>query len=121
MPAQLTRLALILHALDGSAGSTVSAETLARACDLIDYHKAHARRVYQHLSEQRRDGKLTILKALRERGPMKQGTILHEVFQRNVPASLVTVWLEELEEAGLVRHDVPKGEQGRPPTIWSAC
>jgi hypothetical protein len=120
MPAQLARLALILHAVESPDSCEISEDTLARACDLIDYHKAHARLVYKHLGEQRRDGKLTILKALKEGGPLKQWDILGDVFKRNVSASLVTTWLEELEEAGLVTREIRQGGTGRPATIWTA-
>src|SRR5207245_2185588 len=89
MPAQLARLALILHATGETAGGEVSAETLGAAADLIDYFKAHARRVYQLLGEQRRDGKLTILQALKERGPLNKRAILHDVFKRNASAGLI--------------------------------
>ena len=120
MPAQLARLALILHALRTKpVEDEVSTETLGAAADLIDYFKAHARRAYRHLARQRRDLVTAILAALKEHGPMKQSDLLHDVFKRNVPAERLRATLESLEEAGLVVREVLR-EPGRPPaTVWA--
>src|SRR5262249_32984346 len=118
LPAQLARLALILHALGDPRSDQVSAETLARAADLLDYFQAHARRAYQHLVQVRRDLATRILPALRERGPLTT-TELHEVLQRNVTAERLRTTLENLEEAGLVQRETQQGEgRGRPATVW---
>jgi len=41
------------------------------------------------LGKQRRDLLITVLKALKEQGPMNQRAILHDVFKRNVPAERI--------------------------------
>ena len=64
---------------------------------------------------------MTLLQALKERGPLNQRAILHDVFQRNVSAEWLRSALEDLEESGLVTRDVRPGETGRPATIWAAA
>ena len=64
---------------------------------------------------------MTLLQALKARGPLNQRAILHDVFQRNVSAEWLRSALEDLEESGLVTRDVRPGETGRPATVWAAA
>src|SRR5262249_41485340 len=104
MPAQLARLALILHMLHDAGADEASRDTLARRADLVDYCKAHARKVYRHLGRQRRSLVLRVLQAIKEGGDVPQHVLTREVFQRNVTAEHVRAALAELEEAGLIRQ-----------------
>ena len=88
-----------MHREPGAAvvDSKVSVEALNAAITLIDYFKAHARRVYRHQEAQRHQQRRArevsseprdlrrekVLRALREQGRMTQSTILRDVFKRN--------------------------------------
>jgi hypothetical protein len=138
MPAQLLRLALVLHACLACATPAAPAapaaraaelvpdlmgeQTLAAAADLIDYFKAHARRAYRRIRRERRNVALRVLQALRTHGEMNQRALLHDVLKRNVSADELREALEELEEVGLVaRREQPSAETGgRPATLWRA-
>jgi hypothetical protein len=118
-PAQLLRLALILHALrePHPAKVAVAAPTLAAAMDLLAYFASHARRVYQHLGHQHRGMALKVLQALKEHGERSQSELLHQVFHGHGGERLRRT-LEDLLEAGLVQRAMKLGTGGRSATLW---
>jgi hypothetical protein len=124
MPGHLARLVLILHTVEGvteengDVADEIAADPLGDAADLIDYFKAHARRVYRILARARRDLAFVILAALRDRGPLSGTAIYREVLHSNYSAERIKTILETLEEAGLVTHERQQGETGRPATVW---
>jgi hypothetical protein len=133
LPSQLARLALILHVVTKVASCPADASsealkqavlvplsqtTLGAAMDVLEYFKAHARRVYAELGQQQHGMAVRILQALQERGPCKQSVLLHEVFHGHGSTQLRRT-LEELEEAGLVRRYLEEHTGGRPATIWA--
>ena len=121
LPGQLARLTLILHALvSRPPEAEVHPGVLEAAIQLLDYFKSHVRRTYRQLAHKRRDRVVLLIQALKQRGPMAQSAILHDVFQRNVSADWVRSTLEDLEESGLVVREIRHGESGRPATIWAA-
>lgn len=139
MPAQLLRMTLILHAIAtvrseddadrvrvagakrGAAvvDPKVSVGTLDAAITLIEYFKAHARRVYRHLEAQRHPRQRArdmsskprdirrekVLRALREEGRMAQSKIQREVLQRNVTADEVNHLLADMEADGEIERE----------------
>jgi hypothetical protein len=151
MPAQLLRLTLILHAIATvrpkddtdrvrtSGGKRVvsvvnpevSLRTLQSAIALIDYFKAHARRVYQLLEVRRPQGRVAqdvprkprdlrrekVLRALREAGRLTQSQIQREVFQRNLMADEVNQLLADMEADGEIEREV-ETVGGRTITCW---
>jgi hypothetical protein len=130
MPAQLARLALILHAVHAAEQGAdeaqalnippaISCITLAAAADLVDYFKAHARRVYQHLDRQQRDVAVRVLQALQEHGELTTSELEHKVFHGHGGARLHRA-LDELEGAGLIRRYTRDGREtgGRSATVW---
>jgi predicted transcriptional regulator len=124
MPGQLARIALILHAAGECQTVTrpideISGATFKAAETLIDYFKAHARRVYGRLPARKRGRDEQILDALKQRGQMTQTQISVDVFQRNVPAEEIKAVLEMLEESGLVTRKTGDSTGGRKPTIWT--
>ena len=117
-------MALILHTVravevgERPADRLVSAETVGAALDLVDYFKAHARKVYRELAHERQDLKMKVLAALKERGEMLFSQILHDVLKRNTPAARLRSALEELKDMGLVASREIR-EPGRPQaTAW---
>ncbi len=122
MPAQLARLALILHAFELHVTNWLQVETLERAITLLDYFKAQARRVFGRLGQEERGGlALRVLAELKVRGECSQSALLHGVFKRHVKSDDLRLALDQLENAGLVSHrqDVQTG--GRPAIYWSAA
>lgn len=120
MPSQLARLALILHALEHAEPiAEIGDATLARAMDLVDYFKGHARRVYRRLAGGKQDRKLAVLQALKEQGPLSTRD-LFDTFHRNVSAEKLHRDLEALEALGLIVRRQRKGKTGHPATEWAA-
>lgn len=128
MGTQLARLTLILHCLDGAGTNWIDAETIGRAVKLVEYFKAHARRVYAHLDAERdrnggRDKEsgqgMRILLALKEHGEMKQSDVRRKVFHDNVASERVRALLADLEDEGLIKQRI-MGSGGRPVTLWAA-
>ena len=118
MGSQLARITLILHMIDAPTTS-VSAETIGRAIRIVEYFKAHARKVFGELSESRGGIDLKILAALKKHGDMTQYEIQRKVFSGHLSAEKVRSALGTLEERGLARSE--KAETGgRPSTVWSA-
>jgi len=149
MPSQLLRLALIPHAMatvqpvDPSAtvhdviggkctevDPTVSLPTLESAIALIDYFKAHARRVYRMFEgrgrpQPQRGAALKprdiqrekVVRALREAGRMAQSQILRDVFKRNLTADQVDQLLADMEEDGEIEREV-ESHGARTITYW---
>jgi predicted ArsR family transcriptional regulator len=68
----------------------------------------------------RRDLAVTILAALKERGPLSQSAVYDGVLHCNVPAERIRGILEALEEARLVHRRTHQGDNGRPATVWAA-
>ncbi|MBI4492180.1 MAG: DUF3987 domain-containing protein [Chloroflexi bacterium] len=116
-PAQLARLALILHMLEAPEVSEVGVGTLTSAITLVAYFKAHAARVYRHLHAERRGLNIRILQALKQQGRVSQSDLLHGVFKRNLPARRLRDELEALAGDGLIVQEVEQ-TGGRPATYW---
>jgi hypothetical protein len=119
LPSQAARLAFVLHLLWEPDESELSDTTLGRALDLVAYFKTHAKRVYARLGHEKGGLVLSILAGLKERGSLTKRQIIHDLFQRNVPAERITAGLEELQTAGLVIRDKRQGSTGRPAEVWS--
>lgn len=117
MGSQLARIALILHLIHEEKTNFISAQTIGDAVRVIEYFKAHTRKVFAELSEQRTGNDLKILEALKA-GEMKQMDIRVRVFQGHISAAKVQAILSELEELGLVQQRKQE-TSGRTSTIWS--
>src|SRR5262249_55580125 len=117
LPSQLARIALILHVVEHGPQGVVSIRTIRAAADLIEYFKAHVRRVYGALTHQRGNRPMMILAALKQRQRMTQNEI-RDLFNRNVPADILRNDLAELEAAGLIRRERDQDHPGRPTTWW---
>jgi hypothetical protein len=151
MPAQLLRLTLGLHAIAtvrrvkppigvvpaggvrivAEVDPRVSLGTLESAIALIEYFKAHARRVYRLLGERRPEARGArdlparprdlrrekILRALREEGRMTQSKIQREVLKRNVLGRELEELLAEMEADGEIEQEV-ESVGGRTITSW---
>jgi hypothetical protein len=130
LPAQLARLALILHAVTmvapGAADTYVetlkqavltplSEKTLGAAMDLLDYFKAHARRVYHEFGQQQRGMAIRVQQELTEE--RSQGDLVHQVFHGHRTAELHRT-LEELEAAGLIAWRLDTTTGGRGAKMW---
>lgn len=118
MASQLARITLILHMLESDTTS-VSSETIGRAIQIIEYFKAHARKVFGELSESRGGIDIKILAALKTTGDMTQHEIRRKVFSGNLAGEKIRGVLNELEERGLVSQARVE-TNGRPATVWSA-
>jgi hypothetical protein len=147
MPSQLGRLALVLHAgetvapqdpdatlddvIAGRCKTHVAAElslaTLESAIRLVDYFKAHARRVHGALHRRRPDRaegagpvsliRRKVLKALRDADRLSKTELLRDVLGNNVKAPDLDEVLDELEADGEIVREVVRGD-GRPTTYW---
>lgn len=128
LPAQLARLALILHvthAVDGgqTPSASISAATLADAADLVDYFKEHARAALGELKTQRNQLEERILRGLRERGPSTTRTVHLEIVKSSVKYDRTKSTLERMSEDGSVSMEkMPTtGKGGRPGLLWTAA
>ena len=128
MGTQLARLALILHCLDGDGSQVVAAETVGRAINLVEYFKAHARRVFAALEASRAaagaaksaDYGDRVLRVLREQGEMSQTDVRRRAFGDNIPADRLRSVLGDLEDAGTVVRREEKQAGRRSVTWWTA-
>lgn len=123
---QVARLALVLHCIDDPHGrsATMSAETMAAAIELAEYHRAHAHRALSLIADV---GALAAPLMVRVRrvldGAGESGITrseLHRKLGGHTPMAEVVDVLADLENRGLAHCErVEHGERGgRPSERW---
>ena len=113
---QAGRIALVLHAVDDGT-YILTADTMQRAITLTDYFAHQARRVHREVSLTNEPIMLKVLGAIQQHGKVSKKVLLHEVLNRNVPATKLDEALATLQTYGIVTCET-ESTGGRPASVW---
>lgn len=116
---QVGRLALLYALLESS--DVVRAPHLAAALEVWRFGEDSARFIFgQTLGDPVADA---VLAALNEKWPegLARTELLSQVLNRNTSATALTLALDSLRTAGLVRSESVRGVAGRPAEMWYAA
>ncbi len=128
-PNQLARLTLVLHALryPSEPARSVNAQTLGDGITLLEYLRAHLRRVLPQFGAvpSGRTARLVLrVQRILERaeGGWVDRTTINAKLGGHTPSAEITDALAELEQGGVAERRTvpPRGEGGRPREEWRA-
>jgi DNA primase catalytic core len=125
MPGYFARFALILHLAAYAAGEeiseTISAMSIGKAADLVEYFKSHAARVYKQLGDNPEDKSLSAIHDYIDRQSMRRCTpraLVHAKLPGCTNTKTTRAQLDKLADAGLGTLEEVKTASGQKSAMF---